>query len=187
MTVLIKRYANRKLYNTQTSRYITLKGISALIEADEDVRVIDNETGEDITSVALSQILVDNERSNRTVQGSVLSDLIHKGGDALYGALRKGVGEATDSIEDFQRNVRKVIKSREEEAAKLRDSIASGRSDVDRIVQNAVERVFKLLDLPRRSDIEALNANLGRVAEAIDRLDPNGGGDADEERPVDET
>jgi hypothetical protein len=39
------------------------------------------------------------------------------------------------------------------------------------MIQNAVERVFKLLDLPHRSDIEALNENLGRVAEAIERLD----------------
>ena len=62
MAILIKRYANRKLYNTQTSRYITLKGIAELIEADQEVRVIDNETGEDITSVALSQILVEPKR-----------------------------------------------------------------------------------------------------------------------------
>jgi polyhydroxyalkanoate synthesis repressor PhaR len=171
MTVLIKRYANRKLYNTQTSRYITLKGIAELIEADEEVRVIDNETGEDITSVALSQILVDSERSNRSVPGTLLSDLIHRGGDALYGALRKGVGDASDSIEDFQRNVRRIIKIRDEESGKLGDWIAFGKPDVDRVVQNAVERVFKLLDLPRRSDIEALNKNLGRVAESIERLD----------------
>ena len=80
MTILIKRYANRKLYNTQTSRYITLKGIAELIEANEDVRVIDNETGEDITSVALSQILVDSEREGRTVSRTLLSDLIQRGG-----------------------------------------------------------------------------------------------------------
>jgi polyhydroxyalkanoate synthesis repressor PhaR len=171
MTVLIKRYANRKLYNTQTSRYITLKGIAELIEADTDVRVIDNETGEDITSVALSQILVDNERANRTVPGTLLSDLIHRGSDALYGALRKGVGDASDSIEDFQRNVRRVVKASDDETGKFGDWIAFGKPDVDRMIQNAMERVFKLLDLPRRSDIEALNANLGRVAEAIDRLD----------------
>ena len=171
MTVLIKRYANRKLYNTQTSRYITLKGIAELLEADEDVRVIDNETGEDITSVALSQILVDSERSNRSVPGTLLSDLIHRGGDALYGALRKGVGDASDSIEDFQRNVRRIIKVRDEESGKLGDWIAFGKPDVDRMVQNAVERVFKLLDLPHRSDIEALNKNLTRVAEAIERLE----------------
>jgi polyhydroxyalkanoate synthesis repressor PhaR len=86
MTTLIKRYSNRKLYNTETSRYITLKGIAELIEHGDEVRVIDNETGEDITSIALSQILVDSERSQRAVPGSVLSDLIQKGGDALYGA-----------------------------------------------------------------------------------------------------
>jgi polyhydroxyalkanoate synthesis repressor PhaR len=51
--VQIKRYANRKLYNTATSRYITLKGIAELIEAGDEVRVVDNETGEDITSVTL--------------------------------------------------------------------------------------------------------------------------------------
>jgi len=177
MTVLIKRYANRKLYNTQTSRYITLKGIAALIDADQDVRVIDNETGEDITSVALSQILVDNERTNRTVPGSLLSDLIHRGGETLYGALRKGVDDATDSIEDFQRNVRKAIRTREEEAQRFGERIANSRSELENVVQSAMERVFKVLDLPRRSDIEALNENLERVAEAIDRLAPDAGPD----------
>ena len=171
MTVLIKRYANRKLYNTQTSRYITLKGIAALIEDDEDIQVIDNETGEDITSVALSQILVDSERSSRSVPGSLLSDLIHRGGDALYGALRKGVDDASDGIDDLQRNVRRVIRSSGQRGDKLGDWIALGRPDFDKMMESAVERVFKLLDLPRRSDIEALNANLLRVAEAIERLD----------------
>ena len=172
MTVLIKRYANRKLYNTQTSRYITLKGIAELLENHEDVQVIDNETGEDITSVALSQILVDNERAQRTVPGTLLSDLIHRGGDALYGALRKGVDDASDSIDDFQRNVRKAIKVTDDETGKLADWIALGKPDVDTLVQNAMERVFKVLDLPRRSDIESLNENLQKVAQAIDRLAP---------------
>lgn len=170
MTVLIKRYANRKLYNTQTSRYITLKGIAELIESDQDVRVIDNETGEDITSVALSQILVDSERSNRAVSGSLLSGLIQRGGDALYGALRRGMGDASESIEDLQRNVRRLIKHREQDAARFGDWVVFGKSDVERTLQNAMERVFKLLDLPRRSDIEALNERLQRVADAIERL-----------------
>ena len=103
MAILIKRYANRKLYNTQTSRYITLKGIAELIESGREVRVIDNETGEDITSVTLSQILVDSERTNRTVPGTLLSELIQRGGDVLYSALRKGVGDATDGLEEIGR------------------------------------------------------------------------------------
>ena len=170
MSVLIKRYANRKLYNTKASRYITLKGIAELIETGEDVRVIDNETGEDITNVALSQILVDHERSNNTASRTLLSELISRGGDALYGALRRGVGDASEGIGELQNNLRRIIKNREHNASKLGEWIAIATPDFDRIVQSAMERVFKVLDLPRRGDIEALNANLQRVAEAVESL-----------------
>ena len=170
MSVLIKRYANRKLYNTQTSRYITLKGIAELVESGEDVTVIDNETGEDITSVALSQILVDSERSNRPMSRTLLSGLIQRGGDALYGALRKGVDDASEGIEEVRRNVRRLVRARDDDG-KLTDWIALSTPDVDHLVQNAMERVFKLLDLPRRSDIEALTINLQRVADAVERLE----------------
>ena len=169
--VLIKRYANRKLYNTETSRYITLKGISELIEQGVDVRVVDNETGEDITSVALSQILVDNERAQRAVPRTLLSDLIQKGGDALYGALKRGVGDAQEGIDELQRNVRRAIRQREEEAGRWRESLGNARAEWDDLVHGAVERVFRALDLPRRSDIEALNENLERVAAALEKLD----------------
>ena len=166
--VLIKRYANRKLYNTETSRYITLKGIGELIEQGVEVRVVDNETGEDITSVALSQILVDNERAQRAVPRTLLSDLIQRGGDVLYGALKRGVGDAQDGLGELQKNVRHAIRQREEEAARWR---TSARAEWDEMVHGAVERVFRALDLPRRKDIEALNENLERVAAALERLD----------------
>ena len=97
MAVLIKRYANRKLYNTETSRYITLKGIADLLESDQEVKVIDNETGEDITSVTLSQILVDTERDGRSVPGNLLTGLLQRGGVHVAGRERQrggGEGEA---------------------------------------------------------------------------------------------
>jgi polyhydroxyalkanoate synthesis repressor PhaR len=170
MPVLIKRYANRKLYNTATSRYITLKGIAELIDAGEQVRVIDNETGEDITSVALSQILVEGERSNRAVHGTVLSELIQRGGDVLYSALRRGVGDASDGLGEIQRNVRRLMQNRDRDARRIGDWIAFAAPDFERMLQTAVERVLRLLDLPRRSDIEALNRNLERVVHALDGL-----------------
>ena len=175
MAILIKRYANRKLYNTATSRYITLKGIAEILDEGEQVQVIDNETGEDITSVALSQILVDSERSNSSVPDSLLSQILARGGDALYGAIRRGVDDATENFEDFQDRVRRMVHRSEEEAAregrKLSDWIAYASPDFDHAVQNAVERVFKLLDLPRRSDIDELNTNLERVASAVEALE----------------
>ena len=166
MVILIKRYANRKLYNTETSRYITLKGIAELIENGDEVRVIDNETGEDITSIALSQILVDNERTKSgDVPGSVLTELISKGGDVLYSALRRGVGDAQEGIEEIQKNVRRLVKP-----DGSGDWIAFGAPDIEKVIHRSVERVMKVLDLPRRSDIDALNENLDRVARALENL-----------------
>ena len=162
--VLIKRYANRKLYNTATSRYITLKGIADLIEAGEQVRVIDNASGEDITSVTLSQILVDNERSSRRVPGTVLSDLIQRSGDVLYGALKRGVGDASGGLDELQRNVRKMLNR---DGGGRREWIAFGAPDLDRVVQRALERVLRVLDLPTRTDLEALEKRLDRLSELL--------------------
>ena len=63
--------------------------IAELLEAGEEVRVVDNETGEDITSVALSQILVDSERTNTSPSPTLISQIFGRGGDALYDALRR--------------------------------------------------------------------------------------------------
>jgi hypothetical protein len=103
----------------------------------------------------------------------MLSELISRGGDALYGALRRGVGDASEGIEGLQNNLRKIVKDREHDASKLGEWIAVATPDFDRIVQGAMERVFKLLDLPRRADIEALNQNLQRVADAVESLQHN--------------
>lgn len=176
MPVLVKRYANRKLYNTQTSRYITLKGIADLLDQDEEVRVIDNETGEDITSITLSQILVDTERSNRAVPGSLLSGLLQRGGD-LYGVLRRGMDEAGEGLEGIQRNVRRLL-GREGEEGERGDWIAFTPPDLDRMVQRTLERVLRMLDLPRRSDIEALSERLDRVATALESWEERQGGGA---------
>lgn len=184
MAILIKRYANRKLYNTQTSRYITLKGIAELLDAGEEVRVVDNETGEDITSVALSQILVDSERANSSPSPTLISQIFGRGGDALYAALRRGMDDASENLEDLQERVRRMVGSEGGDAdgrrtgdparggqrAGLGGWIHQASPDIEGLVQNAVERVFRLLDLPRRSDIKTLNQNLERVAEAVETL-----------------
>jgi polyhydroxyalkanoate synthesis repressor PhaR len=173
MAVLIKRYANRKLYNTKTSRYITLKGIADLLEGGEDVRVIDNETGEDITSITLSQILVDTERSNRAVPGSLITGLFQKGGDALYDAFSKGVDDASGRLDEMQRNMRSILRGQDrgdgKEGGTRPDWIAFTPPDLDKLVQGTLERVFKALDLPRRSDVQELTERLEELTATLDK------------------
>jgi polyhydroxyalkanoate synthesis repressor PhaR len=169
MPVLIKRYANRKLYNTESSRYITLKGISELIRDGKEIRVIDNESGDEITPIILSQILVDDQRQQRdspdrdAVPGKVLSELIQRGGDALYGMLRRSVDDAQDNISDFRDNVRRWIH--------VPDGESRETLEISRAVHQAVERVFRLIDLPTRSDVESLNKNLDRLASALENFE----------------
>lgn len=169
MPTLIKRYSNRKLYNTETSRYITLKGIAELIDQGESVQVIDNESREDITSVTLSQILVDSERSNSSIPGSLLSQLMGRGGDAIYGALKQGVSDASEGFEELQEKVKRAIANESGDRQRIGDWIAFSGPDFESKIQGAVQRVFEVLDLPRHSDIERLNKNLERVAEAISK------------------
>jgi polyhydroxyalkanoate synthesis repressor PhaR len=132
MAILIKRYANRKLYNTETSRYITLKGIAKLLEEGEEVRVIDKETGEDITQVALSQILVDNKRAKEDPSDTLLTQILSRGGDALYGAIKKSVDEATDGLGDFQDRFRSFVNQSDPSGRGARGFAWDGRKDGDR-------------------------------------------------------
>jgi polyhydroxyalkanoate synthesis repressor PhaR len=196
MAILIKRYANRKLYNTATSRYITLKGIAELLDTGEEVQVVDNETGEDITSVALSQILVDSERSNKQPSETLLSQILGRGGDALYGALKKSVDDATGGIDEVRdRLMRAVARASEGDHRPLfGDWFGENRADFEKMLQSSIERVFQILDVPRRTDIEALNDNLERVALAVERLEavygrrvpaPSSQGEENGERPSD--
>ena len=66
---LIKKYANRKLYDTRTSRYITLDGISDLLRDGYDIQVVDRETGRDITPVILSQVVTSEEKRTDFADG----------------------------------------------------------------------------------------------------------------------
>ncbi len=81
---LIKRYANRKLYDTESKRYITLEGIAEMIRQQQDVKVIDHETGEDITALTQAQIIFEQERKLRGgIPRTVFTNIIQTGSDTL--------------------------------------------------------------------------------------------------------
>jgi polyhydroxyalkanoate synthesis repressor PhaR len=75
MPRVIKRYANRKLYDQQASRYVSLDDLLALIRAGEDVQVLDAGTGDDLTSVTLAQVILERERARR---GGLPATFLHQ-------------------------------------------------------------------------------------------------------------
>ena len=75
--LLIKRYLNRKLYDTQSRRYITLEQIGSLIRQGTDIQVIDHKSGEDLTAITLAQVIAGQEKKQTgSVPSSALADLI---------------------------------------------------------------------------------------------------------------
>ena len=82
MAYVIKRYSNRKLYDTQESRYVTLEELEELIRAGKEISVVDVSSGEDLTSVTLAQIILENERNHRAaLPTAFLHQLIKHGQD----------------------------------------------------------------------------------------------------------
>jgi polyhydroxyalkanoate synthesis repressor PhaR len=88
---LIKRYSNRKLYDTKDSRYVTLLQIADLLRGGEEVQIIDNNSKEDLTEVTLAQIIFEEKKANsRTVPLQTLKELIHQRTEKVLSELREG-------------------------------------------------------------------------------------------------
>lgn len=81
--VVVKKYSNRRLYDTEESRYVTLEEMADKIRAGTDVRVVDAKTGEDLTQATLAQIIVESRGAARLLPVPLLTQLIRMGDDAL--------------------------------------------------------------------------------------------------------
>ena len=90
---VIKRYSNRKLYDTKDSRYVTLLQIAEMVRTSEEVQIIDNNTKEDLTEVTLAQIIYEEQKQkahSRNVPLQTLKELIHSRTEKVLSDLREG-------------------------------------------------------------------------------------------------
>jgi hypothetical protein len=143
---LIKKYANRKLYDTQTSRYITLEGISRLVREGRDIQVVDRDTGRDLTPLILSQIVVSEEKLG---EGDGGGDTRHDRGQALFDYVRRTLSGP---------------------AAMVSSRVERGRSELEDLVDIAVERALTRLSIPTRRDLEGISARLDDLEARISGL-----------------
>lgn len=130
---VIKRYTNRKLYDTEQSRYVTLDDIAKLIRSNQDVRVIDNETQDDLTAITFAQIILEEEkRKTNLVSVPFLRKLIHSG-EAAVQDLSDSAKRALDQIGDFTGRA----------GGRVRDAVEEGGRALDDAIED-------LLALPQR-------------------------------------
>ena len=150
---LIKKYSNRKLYDTRARRYITLERIGALLREGDNIQVVDRTTGEDLTGITLSQVLLDSERKGLgAVPERVLQQLV-KGPQE---ALKEAVGAVRHSI-------------REGEAAIQRAEVRAVRAP-EVAIEEALERTLRRLRIPTHRDFERLSRRIDQLADRVDDL-----------------
>src|SRR5262245_38103028 len=106
--VLIKKYGNRRLYDTELSRYVTLEELAGRIRGGVDVRVVDAKTSEDLTQVTLTQVILEGGTAARLLPVGLLTQLIRLGDDALGEFFSRYVTAALDLYVQARRGVQSL-------------------------------------------------------------------------------
>jgi len=110
MAYVIKRYSNRKLYDTQESRYVTLDEIEEMIRSGKEIAVVDAASGEDLTSVTLTQIILEAERNHR---GNLPTAFLHqliKHGEAWQDFIQRSLRSSLENVTGSQREMDRVFR-----------------------------------------------------------------------------
>jgi polyhydroxyalkanoate synthesis repressor PhaR len=98
MVRMIKRYGSRKLYDTEESRYVSLEELGVWIRQGQEIRVIDNETSEDVTAQTLTQVILEEGRRGTALPPSeILHSLIRQGGELVSSGVAQ-VNQGVDRI-----------------------------------------------------------------------------------------
>jgi polyhydroxyalkanoate synthesis repressor PhaR len=145
---LIKKYANRKLYDTRTSSYITLDAIAQLVRDGHEIKVVDRDSGQDLTQVTLSQIVLEEEKRGPARLMDAGGEVIHDRGQALLDYVRRTLNVPAD----------------------IRSKVEQRRGDLEDIADEAIEGALRRLRIPTHHEIEAINKRLDRISSELRRL-----------------
>ncbi|NTU84909.1 MAG: pesticidal protein Cry15Aa [Chloroflexales bacterium] len=170
---LIKKYANRKLYHTNQKQYITLDGIAKLVQDGEAVQILDNESGDDITSGILAQVVLNARgRSSPQLPTQLLTGLIQIGGDTISN-LRRTLGTSIGGAElitaEIERRIDFLVATGAlgaDESKRWRQLLTQsdfGPSPAQQLAANAAE-------VPSRNDVVKLYAQVDALSEKIEEL-----------------
>jgi polyhydroxyalkanoate synthesis repressor PhaR len=183
---LIKRYPNRKLYDTVEKQYVTLHDVASLIRQGYEVQVLDHVSGEDLTAITLTQIISEQEkRQAGFLPRAVLRGLVEAGGErlsTLRRALAMPLGLSQQVDEEIERRIRLQVRDgtlAEGEARHLRSLLMDEGLGAERdaagasspaLPEEALERVMRRMGLPSSADVHELDERLDRLLEDIDAI-----------------
>jgi polyhydroxyalkanoate synthesis repressor PhaR len=177
---IIKRYTNRKLYDTVESRYVTLDEIAEMVKAGTEVRILDNRSKEDLTSVTLAQIIFEEEKKTSKMSLRTLKDLIRHGGERAAQIVEDTQAELRGRVEAVrqaaEQRVQTLIKTGQQTSDRAKEMVAASQEAVSQFqrrvddrVRTALEGMSTLSDL--RRDIVQLSDRIAELERKLQELD----------------
>ena len=171
--VTIKKYANRRLYDTESSSYITLDRLAEMVREGREFEVVDAKTGEDITRQVLTQIIVEEEaRGSTMLPVNFLKQLIGLYGNSMQGMVPQYLEAAMDAFQRNQSAMRDAFGGKVfADLAKRNMEMFEGASRA--FTSSASKPKAKAASEKPRSDeteLEQLRAELAALRDKVDRL-----------------
>jgi polyhydroxyalkanoate synthesis repressor PhaR len=183
MARLVKRYSNRKLYDTSESRYVTLDEIARWVKSGEEVKILENESGEDLTAVTFAQIILEEERKKSGLLSlRVMRELIQHGESALQGlaaTVDRSIGAIRPAAEAARTRVHERVQEGVQNLTSVADRLTEIQRNIDEVVRRQVERVTSSPALQREMEriertARMLEARIARLRSGSDD-DPTAG------------
>ena len=180
---IIKKYANRKLYDTKDKQYLTMDRLAELIKAGEEVSILDNETGEDLTSAVVSQLLArEKSDSDKAVPSGVLIQMLRKGRGTLFGYGKKYVSlwqsALTMSRDEIEKLVNSLVRDKELsefEGRNLKKEIAGFTSNLKTWISDSIDQrvseVLKMMNLVTKDQLVELMKKVDDLARQVKDLE----------------
>jgi polyhydroxyalkanoate synthesis repressor PhaR len=172
---IIKRYSNRKLYDTKDSRYVTLLQIAEMVRTGEEVQIIDNNTKDDLTEITLAQIIYEEQKAHsRNVPLQTLKELIHARTEKVLADLREGpIGRLIPGAKPGEEKVEVVQNSSQnspsKDAAGKPTFVDQAKEKFEEMQHNLDERVRAVLASFR--PLQQLQQEVKRLNERIEELE----------------
>jgi len=179
----IKKYANRKLYDTTDKKYISRTRLSELIRQGQDIIIIDNETGEDLTASIVSGLIATTRgKAGGSVSSSVLIQLFRKGGNALTDYAKRYVSfwqrSFTMAEEEIDDMVKGLVKSKEiskSEGVRLKKEVIGFTTALKGWISDTIDRRLKELlagtNLASKDHISELNLRISTLEKKLKALE----------------
>ncbi len=182
---LIKKYANRKMYDTTDKRYISRDQLAELIKKGEEVAIIDNRTGEDLTASVVSQLIgmdSKDKENERAVSSKILMQLLRKGGGTLTDYAKKYVsvwqGALTMAEDEIDKLVNMLVKNKElsfSEGNRLKEEIVGYTNSLKDWISESINKrvgdVFDAMNLATNDQIKALSGKVDALDKKVKQLE----------------